>query len=61
MKGVTACFLGIPCYYDSSTGELSKRYGWINDKLLDVAIETWWFLGTIFESGAGYFPIEIKE
>jgi hypothetical protein len=56
-----ASFLGIPCFYDNETGSLDARYGKINDWILSAAIEVWWFLGTIFESCAGYFPIEIHE
>ena len=56
-----ARFLGVPCYYDSETGSLDARYGRVNDWILSVMIEIWWTLGTIFESCAGYFPIDILK
>ena len=54
-----ARFLGVPCFYDDESGSLDARYGKINDILLTAFIELWWTLGTIFESCAGYFPIDI--
>lgn len=56
-----ASFLGVPCYFEPETGDLTTRYGKINDLILSAVIEIWWTLGTIFESCAGYFPIEIHK
>jgi hypothetical protein len=56
-----ANFWGIPCFYDETTHEIEPRYGKVNGCLLSVAINIWLFLGTVFESCSGYFPIEIYK
>jgi hypothetical protein len=54
-----ASFLGVPCLYDPETGDLDARYGKINDLILSVMIEIWWFLGTVDDHCSGHFPIKL--
>lgn len=36
-----ATFLLVPCIVDVTTLEVFPRYGWINDKILDIAFRVW--------------------
>jgi hypothetical protein len=56
-----ATFLKVPCYFDETTLEMTPRYGWINDKLLDLAGWFWSEFGWLIEPEAEGFPIVIYE
>lgn len=56
-----AWFLGVPCFFDDGTFELTPRYGRINDFILSGAISFWLFLGEVIPCFGEAFPIEIKK